>query len=1037
MNIQLESYAQEILNSSRASSPGEYREITKIKEYNVFHQNIEGGATDTDEVSEKKPIQKTQAEIEEMFGNIIESECILVDKKANGSYYSLTPISIELIKFCNNRILRNKKNPNASNIKCNFDIKVIDNNGKINITESAKESLYALLYSIFADTIPFQLCTNISDFNILLYKVLQIKDGKSTIVSECKLHEYNYQTNTGDLLSLSHRERDVVKKAIFIEGLYKEFCLKKKPFYISELKKKLRLILLQNNFSSVSPLEEVGYFYLSNPINNSSLYFAVAKYLCILSNVNRDYPPSNKLHTMSSILRLAVATFMLKNRYMCVNVLGTIEQNTEYSTWMTRKNNDLKIYNHEVFDILLTNLHIKHNQGVFNNPTSYSINELINMFESQDSQLDNFTKYCILMAQNLGTVQAFKTETDTLVTLEFNTGVSELISLALLLKRSIVCLSSNKMEDSHYKYIIGTGQSYYVTKQNMPILLHFREHYEIIWPEFHGRPIGVKHPPNLRDSEVPPFKYNATHNERLDPISVDTPEIPLELESFDLNKHLKESFVSSIEEPLVPYLKSQWDINGTIPVKREVLADINPENLLISEPHKADKKIFTPTDLIQIGNFNYKIKYITKDTPIISKGFVTQSELQGLLNDINSKKRLDKTKPIKIIAQNTISGKHTYRHHNFLKNEEDRAQLKKLLMNKDISVIKPDYDDQIIGSDKIKQNISLRCNKHILYGDYYYTCDYLSPPLVHKYKTPTKKQILRELKQSKLVKYKRPIKIIENWDDVSPHISYGIFINGEDDDDIEFQQHIDNGNIKVLEPLNIVNPKYVKEDDTSHTCEIEMAEDNSIDIRSDESDTSSDEDVDEDAEILIQPDDIIEKCDTRDKESDIKVIRFDGDGVNNPSANFRNIRQRKIINEDDDESVDDIDGEYEDTNITPNILHSASYFNSKSTSKFPMNFTKRRPTSMREFNSSKASKGDVLNVIVNDDVSEEFLIPGPKKIKARTKKIKARTTKIKSRTAKIKSVKKTRTLPQTKKIIRSKGRKDRIKKSTQKKIKSK
>jgi len=775
---------------------------------------------------------------------------------------------------------------------------------------------------------------------------------------------------------------------------------------------------------------------LSNPSNNSSLYFAVAKYLCILSNVKRDYPPSNKLRAMASRVRLEVATFMLKNRYMCVNVLGTIEKNTGYVSWMARKNNDFGIPNHEVFNLLLNNLHIKHNQSVFRNPTSYSIDDLIDMFESESSQLDNFTKYCILMAQNLGPTQAFKTDDDTLVTLEFNTGISEVISLALLLKRSIVCLSSDKMDDDHYKYIVGNDNSYYVTKKHMPILLHFREHYDIIWPEFHGRPVGVKHPPKLRD-EGPPFKYTATHSERLDPISVDTPEIPLELESFNLNGYLRETFVSSVVEPLVPYLKSQWDIDGTLPVEREVLADINPDDLFISEPHKADKKIFVPADLIQIGNFNYTIKYITKDTPIISKGFITQPELQELLNDINSKKHLDKSKPIKIIAQKTITGKHTYRHHNFMKNAEDRDLLKKLLMNKEIIVIKPSHDNQIIGADTIKQNINLRCQKHVLYGNYYYKCSYLSPPLVHKYKIPTKKHILRELKQSRLVKYQRPIKIIENWDDVCPHISYGIFINGEEDDDIELQQHIDNGNIKVLEPLNIIKPKYVKEDEASRTCDVEATEDNSIDIRSNEPESTDDDDDDEDDEdgdILIQPDDIIENCDARDKEAEIKVIRFGDENMDRHPNRFRDIRQRKVINdadggEDTNDADDADDGEYEDTNITPNILHSASYFNSKTTSNSPMKYTKRRPVVMGTFHSSKASKGDVLNVIVNDDVSEEFLLPVRKKINKNNKN--------KTRTKKNKSVKKHRTPPQTKKIIRSKGRKNRIKKSAQKKVKTK
>ena len=1013
MNIQLESYAQEILNSRNAPPPGQYQHITKIAAHNSFHI---GGSGEEAE-SEKKPIQKTEEEIEEMFGNIIESECILIDKKPNGSYYSLTPISIELIKFCNNRILKNKKKPNATNIKCNFNIKAVDANGKINITKSAKESLYLLLYSIFDDTIPFQLCTSISDFTILLQKVIQIREDSVIRVGECRLHEYTYQTNTGDSLSLAHRERDVVKKATFIKKLYREFCSKKKPFYISELKKKLKLILHQNTYSFVTPLDELNYFYLSNSRNNNSLYLAVVKYLCILSNTKRDYPPSNKLNTMASILRLEVCKYMLKNRYMCVNILGTIEKNTGSTSWMTRKNNESGVSNHELFELLLNNLHIKHNQGVFRNPTSYSIDELINMFESESRILDDFTKYCILMAQNLGSTESFKRDDGTLIIISFNTGTAEIISLSLLLKKSIICLTSDKMDDSHYKYIVGNEYSYYLNNKNMPILLHFREHYEIIWPEFHGRPVGVKHPPKLKD-ESPPFKYTATHSERLDPISVDTPEIPLELESFNLNEYLKDNFVSDIEEPLVPYLKSQWDINGTAPVKREILAELEQDDLLISEPHKADKKIFIPSDLIQIGNFKYTTQYITKDTPIISRGFITQLELQELLNEINSKKHLDKSKPIKIIAQKTITGKHTYRYHNFMKNKDDRALLKKLIMAKDIIVVKPDYEDQIIDSDK--QNISLRCQKHVLYGDYYYKCSYLAPPLVHKYKTPSKKQILRELKKTKLVKYKRPIKIIENWDEVSPDISYGIFISGDEEDDDEFQQHIDSGNIKVLEPLNIVKPKYVKEDLVSQKCQVvEELEDNSIEARSNES--SSDEDegdvVDGDDGILIQPDDIIEECRVR-KEAEIKVIRFDNQEPRTPR--FGHIRQEKIINEfeneeDGDDDGDD-DGDYENTNITPELLHSASHFKSKSNAQLPyMDFTKRR-TYNGTFKASKASKGDVLNVILDDDVSEESIIN-------------RRKTKTKYR--------KTNSLKQSKKIIKTKRKQNRLKKSVQKKVKSK
>ena len=42
---------------------------------------------------------------------------------------------------------------------------------------------------------------------------------------------------------------------------------------------------------------------------------------------------------------------MLKNRYVCVNILGTIEKNSGANSWILRKNNELGITNANLFNL--------------------------------------------------------------------------------------------------------------------------------------------------------------------------------------------------------------------------------------------------------------------------------------------------------------------------------------------------------------------------------------------------------------------------------------------------------------------------------------------------------------------------------------------------------------------------------------------------------------------------------------------------------------------------------------------------------------
>ena len=364
----------------------------------------------------------------------IYNEVSKIDKETEENLFDSEPNKKAIVsdKFLLKRIVRNKDN-------------------SLDIKKSANESIKNLIDELLNHTIPFKIVQS----NQQLQKIIKIiLDGNGNI--------YNFYNNEGNVICLSNNiiEKTKLIKSILESNIHSDY---------------IDLQIFKHKFTNINLVNRNKFFYLTNIGDGDCLYIAIAKYLHILSHSNRDYPENDKLRKTAEHIRISSCKYMYANRYKYIDERGTIEDLVGNSNiWNSELNNEI-----QRFRLELPNL----NESDFNNPTNIEFKNIKDSFNTND----DFTKYCIYMAQHNSKFSAYA-------------GEIEIICISKMYNRNIFLLGNatdgstedNNKKLTHYK-VIG-GKSIVNTSKDLPIFLFLKNsqnggsHYEILWPKKFGSP---------------------------------------------------------------------------------------------------------------------------------------------------------------------------------------------------------------------------------------------------------------------------------------------------------------------------------------------------------------------------------------------------------------------------------------------------------------------------------------------------------------------------------------------------------------------
>ena len=805
--MNLEKYTEELLKGYCEKKPSSKKAFSKhlniVKAYstNILEDHT-AESIKTCNIRESDPFinleepnSKTRPEYEHILGDIIELECKLQDDKAE----ALQPNILELINFANARILEFDKNPVNSVENCTFTVQVLNKNGKIKYNDSALFSLFMTLSEFLRNMIPIRICKSISDVQSIYDTVMHVVSDHDPSYSECKLSEYMFQTAEGNRICLTNNKDKIINTSAFIIDLYERFCLDDTDeLYIPQLKVFIDETLYGNTYNAILPLKSTEYFYMKNPGDGDCLFLAAAKYLCLLSNADRHYPNDALLRNIGKDLRFETCKYMFEHRYEVINSMGNIENNADALLWLlggsrTESNNDK-------FNSLMKCLALKRNKSIFKNPTNIALGELIRQFKL--GELDDFTKYCILMAQYSMQTDYFLLQNSSKLELSCYAGICEFACMALYLKRSIICCcSSKKNADGDFSYNIGLKYSYIQKNQmdenKMPLLLYLRgfsgkksgsssDHFELIWPKHKGRPTGIDTPRDMKASQDALFDFHLSQNEQLVPNIETTTPIHITNKPYNMDHYINYIVPSDYTAPCGELILKHWtDMAHKLTKNMDSLQD----------PHFSDieKIIFSNSDKIRIGGFLYSTEYLTKFTSLFKKNYATKDEISAIISNIETTTDIDLDKPVDVYkdtsAEAPIPG---YR------NFSDASPLKALMRKRVISEYTTKYGNLTIDAD---DDVFLETKDNwVIFGNYAYKKTYISKPL--NMSIVTDKMIIKELRRMRFHKQDRPLKVVENWagDNYSHEYVYTVY--GEDDDG-ELKDAIATGLLKNLGPDGI------------------------------------------------------------------------------------------------------------------------------------------------------------------------------------------------------------------------------------------
>ena len=806
MDIKLEKYTEELLKGYCEKDPVTSRKFnTKINVIKKYSTNVledhspdslkECKIRDSDPlINMTNPISKSREDYENILGNIIETECKLLDNNST----TLTPELLKLINFCNQRILEFSKDPVNSVEHCNFKVKVLDKSNNVLFDQSTIKSISLTLIGLLRDMIPIRICKNINDLQKIYDEVINVISERDPSYVECKLSEYMFHQSDGNRTCLTNNRDKIINTVKFILDLYDEFCVADpgKP-YISELKMFIDRNLYNNKFNVMYPLDSNNFHYLNNPGDGDCLFLAVIKNLCMLSNIERKYPNNKLLRQIGTVLRFETCKYMFENRFSVINKNGTIENNTEANIWILAPGNSDK------FNNLMKSLKLKRNKTLFKNPTNFTLDELLINYGA--GTIDNFTKYCILMAQYSMNSEYFLLPSGEKLTLSLYTGICEIACLALYLNKNIICVSTSTADlTGNITYNVGTGFSH-IWKYNpdnipeLPLIIYLRgystkqggsrsDHFETIWHKNLGKPAGINTPVTLKKTQLPLFGFNSRQSEYLIPNIDSSPEIDIKSKVYKIEDYITTNIPNDYTETLPSIISKYWD---DISKKLSVDADT------VIDPHFPDpsKEIFRGDDSLRFGDYLYTISYITRFTDLLEKEYVLKSELEDLIKNI-IRTKIDINKPINInISEPDIDGNINPEYKNFISSTKEvlKELIKKDIITKFIPTVLPEKES-VVEEDEEKSEVDIDSKEWIIFGNYYYKKIYLELPFS---KTTSKKKIITKLKKDHLHRQDNPIRVVENFG-AGPSYVFSIYTT---DDVDELERDISEGLLKKLSSI--------------------------------------------------------------------------------------------------------------------------------------------------------------------------------------------------------------------------------------------
>ena len=572
----------------------------------------------------------------------IYNEASVVDKEQENLKFmdESNKIAIVSDKFLLKRVVRNSDN-------------------SLDIQKSANESIKDLISQLLNNTIPFKIAQSRPELDKII-KIILDGNGKN----------YNFYNNENNIICLSD---NIIQKAELLKTIIDSNIQNN---YID-------LQLFKHKFTNIGLVDRDKFFYLTNIGDGDCLYIAIAKYLYILSHSSRNYPDNNILRKIAEHIRVKSCEYMYTNRFKYIDERGTIEDLVGNSNiWNSNLNNEIRRFENELPNLIERN---------FNNPTNLSFDSIKKSY----SNIDDFTKYCIYMAQHNDKFSAYA-------------GEIEIVSISQMFNKNIFLLGNatdGTLEDgnkklSHYK-VIG-GKSIVNNETHLPIFLFLKNsqtggsHYELLWAKKFGDPpikefnnrvmyaeddnsrwennvntlkfIKNDDSNNINNIELPFFNIVDYYIQRASPMIVnilpdsivkfreglDDREIIVKTNKDNSNKIInleniviRTKDITSISVPIENLDKKEKQDKILKDTSLDiVVADLQTDSDLTTNVISNDIISKYPLEnYTKIGNFNYKNKYIFK----IGDKLLN---INGLNKKYLKKFKVDYNRPLNIIINN-------------------------------------------------------------------------------------------------------------------------------------------------------------------------------------------------------------------------------------------------------------------------------------------------------------------------------------------------------------------------------------------------
>tara|TARA_B110000211_G_C14086263_1_gene556830 strand:- start:889 stop:3435 length:2547 start_codon:yes stop_codon:yes gene_type:complete len=477
MDIKLKKYTRDLLKgycgaAQKTQQFNDTERLIDIYSVNVLADADAKSVMDCDIQSPSKinirtPIDYSTESYERLLGDILLAECTLLSATP-----SISPLTRLLITTCHERLLDYSYGSPIVAIKGNFLVRALDIGGAINIEMSVLQSFRQYLATIFSEHVALRLCKSIADFQLLFTSAIQAPAS-----GEYTLDEFKIDSIEGPLRCITDKDK-IVSDALFINEVLTS---------VAAVYPSVNLILNDtfkiNIFAYIKPLAGGDFTYMRNIGDGDCLFVAAAKYLHILSDTNRLFPDDSTLRRHGKTLRFLTAQYIYNNRHV-VYTDQTFEGMTEA----------LYYVNVAKFNSFMNTLQEQEKKSLFKNPTHMETERIFERYN--DRNLDDFTKYCILMANHVSLHDGLLQRGSIPFTLSEYGGYCEVIALGKVLQRDLFVVNSNynRANAGSFKYYFSLKQKSItlMDSQRFPMFLYLRgsrsvarassDHYELIWP---------------------------------------------------------------------------------------------------------------------------------------------------------------------------------------------------------------------------------------------------------------------------------------------------------------------------------------------------------------------------------------------------------------------------------------------------------------------------------------------------------------------------------------------------------------------------